>query len=257
MNIGTNTEASAVVSTENQIMAPNKGFNAYTLKLIAILGMTLDHVGIAFGDYLPLFAKSLLYAFGGLTFPIMAYLLGEGYRYTKNFRSYVLRLLIFAVITQIPYSWALYGQLNILFTLLLGLLAIRLIEKSSSRVTSVIVVIIFTFANMFCDWPLMGVPMVLIYYYQKNPLARVTIPVILPYVLIGLDSAAQIMIGQDPLIVLPEILYVVVGCSLSIPLLYRYNGQRGKPSKYFFYIYYPAHLVVIAVLRGLIFSDWG
>lgn len=249
MNVGMNTEI--------QNITPVKGFDAFTLKIIAIFGMTLDHVGIAFGDYLPLWAKSLLYAFGGLTFPIMAYLVGEGYRHTKNFRNYALRLLIFALIAQIPYVWALNGPLNILCTLLLGLMALHLIEKSNSRVISVIIVIIFTVATLFCDWPLMGVPMVLIYYYQKNPLARVIIPVLFPYALIGVQTVSLIMLGYDPLIGLPDVLYAVVGCSLSIPLLYRYNGQRGKPSKYFFYLYYPAHLIVIAVIRGLIFSDWG
>ncbi len=224
---------------ENQVTS-KKGLDSFTLKIIAIIGMTLDHTAIAFGDHLPLAVKCLLYAFGGLTYPIMAYLISEGYRHTKNFRNYALRLLIFALVAQIPYSLVLYGQLNILFTLLLGLLALYIIERSNSQVFSAFIAVLFTLVSLFCDWPLMGVPMVLIYYYEKRRRAKLIIPVIFPYVLIGLSTVTPIiMAGHEWYTYLPDILYVLIGCTLTIPLLGNYNGQRGKPAKYFFYVYYP------------------
>ena len=111
------------------------GINSFMLKLIAILGMTLDHLVIVFNIQQPLWAKIMLFAFGGLTFPIMAFLLVEGYKHTSNFKRYALRLLLFAFITYIPYMWAMRGfGLNVLFTLLLGLITLYLYDHMKNRV---------------------------------------------------------------------------------------------------------------------------
>lgn len=237
------------METEQKVIGKGRGLDAFTLKIIAIIGMTMDHTGLVFRDFLPLWAKCILIAFGGLTFPIMAYLIGEGYRHTKNIKKYMLRLLIFALIAQVPYYMFLMKQLNILFTLLLGLLAIYIIERSKSRAISVLVVIGFIIVSVSCDWGLMGVPMILIYYYKKNRLARVTLPLILPFAFFALNIVMQFAQGWPFLEILPDLLFIVVGCSLTIPLLISYNGQRGKPMRYFFYIYYPLHIIVLGLIR--------
>lgn len=107
---------------------------ASTLKFIAILGMTMDHTGIVFGDYLPFWAKIALFAFGGLTFPTMAFLLVEGYKHTSDCKRYALRILLFAVIAQIPFMWAMHSPgLNVMFTLLLGLITLYLYDHMKNR----------------------------------------------------------------------------------------------------------------------------
>ena len=58
------------------------------------------------------------------------------------------------------------------------------------------------------------------------------------------------------LVHLPFMLYAFVGCTGAIPLLLSYNGRRGRPLKYFFYAYYPAHIFVLGLAKGLMFSDW-
>lgn len=233
----------------------SKGIDAYWLKLIAIFGMTLDHIGIVFGPYLPLWAESALYALGGLTFPIMAYLLCEGFRHTRSKRNYALRLLGFGLLTQIPYMWALVPQLNIMFTLFLGVVVLCVLERVKSPTVCLLVVVGFTAVSMFFDWGIMCIPMVVLYYYMTDKRMKIVMPVIFPMLMIGLGSVSGIATGNFE--ALPQMLYVFIGCTLTVPLLARYNGQRGRSSKYLFYVYYPAHIIILGLLRGLLFKDWG
>ncbi len=127
--------------TEPLSIEKNEGIDAFWLKVIAIVGMFSDHVGNVFGDMMPLWLKCLFFIPGGLTFPIMAYLMSEGYRHTSSFRRYVGRLLLFALVTQPIYMWAFkfwvqpiaelpaVPLLNILFTLAAGLFVLWLNDR--------------------------------------------------------------------------------------------------------------------------------
>lgn len=235
--------------------APRGGIDSFWLKLIAIFGMTLDHIGVVFGEYLPLWAESALYALGGLTFPIMAFLLCEGFRHTRSKGKYALRLLVFALVTQVPYMWALMSQLNIMFTLLLGLLALMVMERLENPLLCGLVAMAFTIASLFCDWGIMGVPMVLTYYYVQDKKMKPVLGALIPVMSIGVNGIYALFMGYTE--VLPQTLFVFVGCTLTIPLLANYNGQRGRSMKYLFYAYYPIHIALLGVLRGLIFDNWG
>lgn len=84
--------------------------------------MTLNHTSVIFHDYLPQELNGILIMCGGLAFPLMAFLIGEGYQHTRNVRKYALNLLVFAALSQLPYSFFLSPQVyqgNVLFTLLL------------------------------------------------------------------------------------------------------------------------------------------
>lgn len=226
------------------------GISASTLKLIAIAGMLLDHIGIVFGHAVPFWVKCALYAFGGLTFPIMAYLLGEGYRHTSNFRRYALRLLLFAVLTQLPYSLVLMPQGNVLFTLLLGLLALYFYDHMKSRPGFWLVFAGIVLASSFLDWGLIGVPMVLLYAHTKEKWKRLLLPYLLPLLFFVLFPLFSMQTGF--LDYLPQTLFVLVGCTLSIPLLGAYNGERGRPMKYFFYVFYPVHIIILGLIRMVV-----
>ena len=99
--------------------------DTFTLKLIAIISMALHHVVMVLWEVMPLWIHIPAYALRGITFPIMAFFLVEGFRRTSNLKRYMLRLLAFAVVSQIPYALALgtplWTPLNIIFTILLGL----------------------------------------------------------------------------------------------------------------------------------------
>jgi len=233
--------------------------NAFTLKSIAIIGMTLDHIGVVFSDQLSLWAETALYALGGLTFPIMAFLLVEGYRNTSNFNRYAWRLLLFALIATGPFMWAFrLSMLNILFTLLIGLITLYLYDHVKKRVTFWLVFAGLTLVTVVMDWGLMGVPMILLYYIIGDKWKRLIIPILIPF---GMELINLLVAYLAPSVsvteVIPRIAFVAVGCSLTIPLLARYNGQRGRSSKYLFYLFYPGHLLMLALIRGLLLSDWS
>ena len=108
--------------------------DAYKLKWIAIIGMILNHIPIALREVIPLGLQFPMYAAGGLTFPIMAFFVVEGYRHTSNLRRYMLRIFIFAVIAFIPYVLAFRAlRLNIMFTIFLGLLLLYLYDRMKAR----------------------------------------------------------------------------------------------------------------------------
>ena len=99
-----------------------KGMTSYQIKLIAALLMVVDHVGVVF------FPDQLAFRYiGRLSFPLFAWLIGQGEKYTKDFNSYLIRLAVGAGISQ-PLYYVLFNftNLNILVTLLIGLLAIRI-----------------------------------------------------------------------------------------------------------------------------------
>lgn len=235
------------------------GIHSFTLKIIAILAMTSDHIGIVFWNWLPVWGRALLFAPGGLTFPIMAFLLTEGYRHTRNFNRYALRLFAFALVSLVPF-WLAMGNFrgNVLFTLLLGLIAIRLYDTMQNRGLFVLAFVGLTLLTLFTDWNLVGVPMVLLCHVTKEPRKRVWAPIALVWAAMLLPTALMALAGPAGAFAetLPSMLFLAVGCTASIPLLARYNGQRGRSLKYIFYLYYPLHLVLLVLLRGFMFGVW-
>ena len=103
---------------------------SFVIKIIACITMVLDHIKYA----IPCTNGILTEYFGRISFPLFAFLITEGYVHTKDFKKYCLRLLIFGIISQIPFMLfrTLVGEwkmLNIMFTMLLGLIAIFVYDK--------------------------------------------------------------------------------------------------------------------------------
>jgi len=119
----------AAVNQKTTIQKKNKRNDI--LKVIAMATMLIDHIGYLFFPSMMIFRT-----IGRIAFPIFAYLIGIGYDYTSSLKKYMLRLFIFALVTQIPYSYFNRNldfepyHLNILFTLVFGLIFIYLINDS-------------------------------------------------------------------------------------------------------------------------------
>jgi hypothetical protein len=227
--------------------------NAFTLKIIAIIAMTCNHIAHAFGGALPMYLRAPLYIAGGLTFPIMAYLIVEGYHKTSNVKKYMLRLFIFGLLALFPFFWVLNPRLNVMFTLLAGLLTLYLRDNIKSKPLFWLCFIVITLLTNYCDWNFVGVIMIFMYGTVKGPKRKIILPVAAVSVFGFFFIAFSVLFNGWNAYDFLDAGYFCA-CLCAIPLLLSYNGKRGfsPPAlRYLFYIYYPAHLLVIAGVKWL------
>jgi len=255
------------------------GYDAFFLKMVAIIGMALQHTVLALGDVIPVVLHFPLQLAGGFTFPIMAFFLVEGYRHTSNIKRYMGRIFFWGVISQVPHMLV-FGivfvipVLNIMFTLFLSLLAIVMYDRMKSRGLFAFLFIIICLVSMVFDWGIVGPAVVLMYHIIKTEKQRRIIPPIAAaaynLIFVSLMSAllALIVILANAVpefadvftdTLYPKTMYDIgvgaalagimfpIGSFLVVPLLLRYNGERGRSMKYLFYAFYPLHLIILAL----------
>lgn len=208
------------------------GLTGNQLKLLAMITMTCDHVGLQLLPQYP-----LLRIIGRLALPIYAYMIAEGCRHTHDRRKYLLRLAGLALICQLVYFFAM-GSLYqcILVTFSLSVCLIYLWDCGSGWKFYAGLLVVFLLCRVLPDL-LPGTDFQIDYGIWG---------VMLP-VLIYLTSTKGLVIG---LILLALDYGGTQWLALAaVPMLILYNGQRGKwKLGTFFYFYYPAHLVVIFIL---------
>ena len=225
--------------------------NRNILKYIAVIAMLCDHIGLVFvGMDKPLGVA--MRVFGRLTAPIMCYFLVEGYMHTSSKKKYATRLLSFAFISQIPFSYLLTGRFfsdkfNMMFTLFLCFMMLLIVEKVESRVLKFILVLVIYSVCDYCDWGLVAPLWVMAFAMLRNDKKKLT----LVYALICLFwvARATTMAVSDGGMWYEGLWQA--GSFAFIPFIYLYNGESGKNSKFskwFFYWFYPLHILVIAVI---------
>lgn len=218
--------------------------NRNQLKIIAAIAMLLDHVGKIFLPHV-----LVLQVVGRIAFPIFAFFIAEGMRYTKNKKRYLINMSVFACVSQVPYMLLFGARLNILFTFLLALGLIEMLEYvkknnfgQSGYVTfaiTIIIALLLTLVMPF-DYGFVGVLLVILLYYLKNTNHR--------YIAICgcmLFLSLQLMLFGVMTFGLMQLASI-----FAIPLLMVYDGSAGnKNLKYFFYLFYPLHMFVIYILN--------
>ena len=226
--------------------------NAFVLKIIACFTMFIDHVGyIVFDGH-----SSWFNYVGRLAFPIFAFQISEGYIHTHDVKKYLLRLILFAFISQIPFL--LFHSiinnelgLNVIFTLFLGLVAIIIYDKYNKFVgvfSAIIFGIIAHFLNS--DYSFYGVGITFLFYvFNKNKcLLAISFIIatlmqysylILVYYNYGFEFLKNVFI-----IYLPYFICTI----FSIIIILCYNNKKGPSTKYFFYLFYPLHMILIYIL---------
>jgi hypothetical protein len=231
--------------------------NAAALKWIAIIAMIIDH--IAWKLQAPALLLEILHVIGRMTIPIMCFFIAEGFYHTRNIRKYERRLLVFALLSQIPFTYYMTGRvfqlwlgpesLNVLFVLLLGLLALRVIKGNQSKIRKVILVTLCFIGSLFCDWLFFAILFILAfglnYGNRKKQMLWFFFAALFCFVLMDLPS----------ILAAGSIRFMEAGLFLTIPLLLCYNGKRVSPktpsffaNKWIFYILYPLNLLVIGLL---------
>ncbi|MCL2195912.1 MAG: conjugal transfer protein TraX, partial [Oscillospiraceae bacterium] len=219
-----------------------------------------------------------MYAAGGLTFPIMAYFVVEGYKHTRSLGKYIGRLALFGLIA-LPFHALTFGtlMLNILFTIVLSLFCLWLYDKLAKARwlfwLLFIAICIFTVWPVMFDWLIIGPIVVMMTYVIKKESRRRTLPAIVAGLFFFVSTAFGIL-GAWTLTQMPE--YVdatmaidipaidtsdlvlmavsstfIIGCIAAALLLRNFNGERGKRMKWAFYVIYPVHLAVIGLVAWL------
>ena len=256
-----------------------RGISSAVLKNIAVVTMLIDHIGavivirllIQKGLYGAMVDQEAYIAWvgqnrgmygtymamriiGRLAFPIYCFLLAEGFQKTHNVKKYLGRMLLFALISEIPFDLALSGRLwdteyqNVFFTLFIGLMVIaglRLVDQrlagtetwrklAGVGLYAVIIVAGSALALVLkTDYSFKGIlAITVLYLFRSRRKAQVWAGVIVFLLMGGLEMIA----------------------ALSFLLIWFYNGERGRQNKYFFYFFYPVHLLLlwlVCVVMGI------
>ena len=198
----------------------------------------------------------ILIVFGRFAFPIFAFQLTEGYTHTKDLKKYFFRLLIFAIISQIPFTLFLLKftdtfALNIFFQLLFGLLFMAIYDKVNKPLGIFSGIVFAVLAQLLhFDYGWYGIAIIMIFYLFKNHKALMVsffiitsiIKYVVPLISFSLLNIINILFTMNMYSLL-----CVFTC-LSIIFILFYNGKKGKDLKYFLYVFYPAHLLILYLL---------
>lgn len=231
---------------------------SFVLKIIALISMLCDHFGDAFMKQ-----YSFLNLIGRVSFPIFAFQISQGYIHTSNKKKYFFRLLIFALISQIPFYLFLQKflptsttKLNIFFTLLLGLSCIiiyNFFEKVENKelnytLFGVEIKKIIGILSSFCiayigellhvDYGFWGIIVILSFYLLRdNKIAMYS-----SYITLCIIRYVYRIIFYGFNI---RYIYLCFCTIVPIFLIALYNGKQGYKIKYLLYIFYPLHLLLL------------
>lgn len=229
------------------------------LHILAMFFMLCDHL---WGTILP---WEWLTCVGRLAFPIFAFMIVEGYYHTHNLRQYILRLLILAIVSEIPFNLLYVGTFfypfhqNVIWTFLIGLLLICLIERSKKSGRKWIVCLV-SFAAIvigflagfvvISDYYGTGVLTVLVFYFFRgrkwwNFLGQLICLYIINFEMLGGLYYPIVLFGHEF-----ELLRQGLAILVLIPI-WLYRGRQGyhtKAFQYFCYAFYPVHMLLIVLV---------
>ena len=238
-------------------------FTSENLKWIAMGTMAVDHAACLveksglFPGGSGVLLESAMRLVGRMAFPLFAFMVVEGFLYTRDWRRYGVRLAVLAVLSEIPFNLVAGGSLfypaeqNTVFTLLFGLLAVKACDwalrgsepgtgnRAAERgrgagqpmppmVWIVLAAILFSAAAQLLrtDYGAAGVILILVlYFYRGNPPMR-----------LGGGCMILLCMYMD--------LYALAA-AIAFYFINRYNGERGRRLGYGPYVFYPGHLLVI------------
>ena len=246
--------------------------SGFALKIIAIVCMVIDHAYkiapemiASFGDVkIPfltgtVWLSGLIGLLGRISLPIFAFEIAEGCKYTKSFPKYLRRLFLFAVISELPFDYCLKGSFtldsqNVMWTFLLGVLAVFIYEKLKPRTILGLLGVFICAAVSYVgrtDYRGMGVLLVFIIYISKNkPMKLLSMAVVL-FIYYLFDRGLFWMIRDGNVVQIIDGSLRFCATLLSLPIIAFYNGKKGHSMKWFFYAFYPLHLIVLELVGRL------
>lgn len=239
--------------------------SAMLLRIIACVCMLIDHIGFQYNIY-------LFRCIGRIAFPIFVYLICNGYRYTSNRWRYALRLGIFALISQIPFSMFCYNSLwnrngNVFVTLFLCLVCIWTADVMLRRkklrliafLPTLLICALYYFDVLSSDYGIRGILFAMLFFFYAKHERGWILPVgmLLAIYYPFLLGCTKWLFGSSfPTISRWEATQIFSLCAL--PLVRSYNGLRGRaPASPFlakcfqigFYLFYPVHMLALWIVR--------
>jgi len=204
------------------------------LRIIALITMAVDHIGLIF------FPEYFIFRIiGRLAFPLFAFGVAQGYFYTKNLSKYLQRILLLALISQ-PIFYLLINQenLNICFTLTLGLSVIYLYDKGKNWWVKVfgIILILFLGEWLQVEYGAYGILLILCFYIFRNNILLILVGSLLIF--------SQALLNYSQILNLFAI--------IPLFLVYYAKDERIKINRWIQYLFYPVHLLIIYIVFKLI-----
>ncbi len=216
--------------------------------------MLIDHTAYMFVPY-GTFLYSCMRFIGRTTAPVMCFFISEGYHHTRNLKKYFQRMAVFAVISHFAYAFCFRGDFfsagksSMITTLLLSLFAVHVLNSEKFDKAYKLPVLLFTaWLAVSCDWGYEAVIYTLVFEIargnRKKQLTAYTGAIlifkIIPFISTVLSDISYLSVN-----------WLQLGVILPIPLIMLYNGEKGggKYTKWVFYIFYPAHLILLGYLN--------
>ena len=237
-----------------------KKLNSNHLKIIA---MTIDHIADLLYPGMPNnMISNVCHVIGRITAPIMFFFICEGFYYTKDIKKYIKRLFMFAIISHFAYCFAfginyipfstgsIFNQTSIMWTLAWAVVALYIIYGNNKFKIwqKYFLVILLNLITFLSDWSCIGLMIILSMYEHRGNLNKQMINIIFWTSIYSLVS-----------ILFVNKIYGIIQMFVVIayPLLSLYNGQKGGNNwlKWFFYLYYPLHLIVLGITRMLMYGN--
>ena len=223
--------------------------SSFALHIWAMLLMLCDHLQLTLLPDLP-----ILRCVGRLAFPLFAFMAVEGYLHTRSLKKYFLRLLMLAVISEIPFDLLVSGSVfdpmhqNVIWTIILGLCCIRAFENISTdlkKMLSAVVIIASLAAAIIArvDYSSAGVLTLLAFYaFRGNTLwCRLMQLLSLAFINLVLLGGIEFAFPYQALAV------------LSLPIIWLYDGSQGPHNGFIKtanYLFYPAHMLILALFSA-------
>jgi len=236
--------------------------NANHLKMIAIIAMTVDHAAdLIFPGFPNDPIAIVLHMVGRLTAPIMWFFICEGFYYTSNLRKYMLRMLIFAIISHfaycfafgipyVPFTSGVFNQTSVIWPLFWAIVALWIVCSVDSirEWQKYILVILINLITFSADWSCIAVMAILSMYSHRGQLRKQMSSMMLWVLVYSVVSY---------LFVNKTYALIQLAVILVYPFLNQYNGEKGRAKwmKWFFYLYYPGHLVMVGLIRLAVYGD--
>ena len=230
--------------------------SSFALHIIAMIFMLCDHMWATILDY------EWLTCIGRIAFPIFAFLITEGYIHTSNINKYIKRMVIFAIITEIPFNLMVSASpiypfhQNVLWTFVISLLTLKYLSFDNTKnifksILIILLAIIIATVTM-CDYFGTGVMMVVGFYiFRKSKLLQLLMMIYVNMILLQGYSYPIDIAGYT--YYFPQQGFAL----LSLIFIWLYNGKQGYHAKWFkifCYAFYPLHMLILYILTIVLFA---